>query len=48
MLNNNQFSYQVCETRKTAMLTPMMKMLMVVMMRRARITSEGRIVRVAW
>ena len=30
------------------MLTPMMKMLMVVMMRRARITSDGRIVRVAW
>ena len=30
------------------MLTPMMKMLMVVMMRRARITSEERIVIVAW
>ena len=44
----NTLSHQVCDARKTVMLTPMMKMLMVVMMSRARITSEGRMVRVAW
>ena len=40
--------YQVCDIRKTAMLTPMMKMLIVVMMRRARMTSGERIVTAAW